>query len=116
MILKLILNYSRGSVASSLPSECDFSLTQDPYNIRTYGFKIDPMPNDFRTVASSKLIEMVATNDQVTNEMIADEILKALLEDPEYAEAQCLKITQKSLIQYCERSELSLHFEWTKVD
>ena len=95
MILKLILNYSRGSVASSLPSECDFSLTQDPYNIRTYGFKIDPMPNDFRTVASSKLIEMVATNDQVTNEMIADEILKALLEDPEYAEAQCLKITQK---------------------
>ena len=68
-------------MASSLPSECDFSLTQDPYNIRTYGFKIDPMPNDFRTVASSKLIEMVATNDQVTNEMIADEILKALLED-----------------------------------
>ena len=95
MILKLILNYSRGSVASSLPSECDFALTQDPYNIRTYGFKIDPMPNDFRTVASSKLIEMVATNDQVTNEMIADEILKALLEDPEYAEAQCLKIPKK---------------------
>ena len=107
MILKLILNYSRGSVASSLPGECDFGLTQDPYNIRTYGFKIDPMPNDFRTVASSKLIEMVATNDQVTNEMIADEILKALLEDPEYAEAQCLKITQKVSFKKKKASEAS---------
>ena len=29
--------------------------------------------------------------------------------------AQCLKITRKSLIQHCERSELRLHFEWTKV-
>ena len=28
---------------------------------------------------------------------------------------QCLKIAQKSRIQYCERSELRLHFEWTKV-
>ena len=28
----------------------------------------------------------------------------------------CLKITEKSLIlQHCERSELRLHFEWTKV-
>ena len=27
--------------------------------------------------------------------------------------ARCLKITEKSLIQHCERSEL--HFEWTKV-
>ena len=80
---------SRGSVASSLPSECDFALTsQDPYNIRTYGFKIDPMPNDFRTVASSKLIEMVSTNDDVTNDIIADEVLKALLEDPEYAQGE----------------------------
>jgi|ERR1712062_711632 len=29
--------------------------------------------------------------------------------------AQCLKITEKSLIYHCERSELRLHFEWTKV-
>ena len=29
--------------------------------------------------------------------------------------ARCLKIT-KSLIQHCERSELRLHFEWTKVN
>ena len=29
--------------------------------------------------------------------------------------AQCLKITEKSLIQHCEGSELRLHFEWTKV-
>ena len=29
--------------------------------------------------------------------------------------ARCLKITEKSLIQHCERSELRLHFEWTKV-
>ena len=28
---------------------------------------------------------------------------------------QCLKITEKGLIQHCERSELRLHFEWTKV-
>ena len=27
-----------------------------------------------------------------------------------------LKITEKSLIQHCERSELRLHFEWTKVN
>ena len=32
--------------------------------------------------------------------------------DPQIA--QCLKITQKSLIQYCERSEPHLQFEWTK--
>ena len=30
--------------------------------------------------------------------------------------ARCLKITEKSLIQHCERSELRLHFEWTKVN
>ena len=30
--------------------------------------------------------------------------------------AQCLKITEKGLIQHCERSELRLHFEWTKVN
>ena len=29
--------------------------------------------------------------------------------------SRCLKITEKSLIQHCERSELSLHFEWTKA-
>ena len=28
--------------------------------------------------------------------------------------SRCLKIT-KSIIQHCERSELRLHFEWTKV-
>ena len=32
-----------------------------------------------------------------------------------YRKARCLKITEKSLIQQCERSELHLHFEWTKV-
>ena len=31
------------------------------------------------------------------------------------AKTRCLKITGKSLIQHCERSELRLHFEWTKV-
>ena len=30
--------------------------------------------------------------------------------------ARCLKVSQKSLIQHCERSELGLHFEWTKVN
>ena len=29
--------------------------------------------------------------------------------------SRCLKIPQKSIIHCCERSELSLHFEWTKV-
>ena len=29
--------------------------------------------------------------------------------------ALCLKITEKSRIQNCERSELRLHFEWRKV-
>ena len=29
--------------------------------------------------------------------------------------SQCLKITKKSLIQHCERSELRLHFQSTKV-
>ena len=29
--------------------------------------------------------------------------------------SRCLKITEKSLIQHCERSELRLQFEWTKV-
>ena len=29
---------------------------------------------------------------------------------------RCLKITEWGLIQLCERSELRLHFEWTKVD
>ena len=29
---------------------------------------------------------------------------------------RCLKITEKSLIQHCDRSELRLHFEWTKVN
>ena len=29
---------------------------------------------------------------------------------------RCLKITERSLIQHCERSELRLHFEWTKVN
>ena len=28
---------------------------------------------------------------------------------------QCLKMAKKSRIQHCERSELRLHFEWTKV-
>ena len=28
---------------------------------------------------------------------------------------QCWKIIRKSRIRYCERSELHLHFEWTKV-
>ena len=28
---------------------------------------------------------------------------------------RCLKITEKGRIQHCERSELRLHFEWTKV-
>ena len=28
---------------------------------------------------------------------------------------RCLKITEKGLIQHCERSELCLHFERTKV-
>ena len=32
-----------------------------------------------------------------------------------FCKTQCLKITEKSLIQHCERSELRLHFEWTKV-
>ena len=32
-----------------------------------------------------------------------------------YYVTRCLKIT-KSLIQHCERSELRLHFEWTKVN
>ena len=31
------------------------------------------------------------------------------------ATSRCLKITEKSLIQDCERSELHLHFEWTKM-
>ena len=35
--------------------------------------------------------------------------------DENYSESRCLKITEKSLIQYCERSELRLHFEWTKI-
>ena len=30
--------------------------------------------------------------------------------------ARCLKITDKSLIQHCERSEIRLHFKWTKVN
>ena len=29
---------------------------------------------------------------------------------------QCLKITGKSLIQHCERSEVRLHFNWPKVN
>ena len=29
--------------------------------------------------------------------------------------SQCLEITENGLIQHCERSELRLHFEWTKV-
>ena len=29
--------------------------------------------------------------------------------------AHCLKNHLKCLIQHCERSELRLHFEWTKV-
>ena len=29
--------------------------------------------------------------------------------------ARSLKITEKSLIQHCERSELRLHFEWTEL-
>ena len=32
-----------------------------------------------------------------------------------FQDLQCLKMAQKSRIQYCERSELRLHFEWTKV-
>ena len=28
---------------------------------------------------------------------------------------RCLNIAEKSLIQHCERSELRLHFEWTKL-
>ena len=28
----------------------------------------------------------------------------------------CMKITEKSRIQHCERSELRLHFEWTKAN
>ena len=35
-------------------------------------------------------------------------------EDPHF-KAQCLKITLKSLIQHCERSEQHLHFQHTKV-
>ena len=31
------------------------------------------------------------------------------------SKTRCLKITEKSLIQRCERSELRLHFEWTKL-
>ena len=27
-----------------------------------------------------------------------------------------MEITEKSLIQHCERSELRLHFEWTQVN
>ena len=30
--------------------------------------------------------------------------------------SQCLKIQPKSLIRHCERSELCLHFEWTKLN
>ena len=33
-----------------------------------------------------------------------------------FLKTRCLKITKKSLIQHCERSELRLHFEWTKVN
>ena len=33
----------------------------------------------------------------------------------EYYGPQCLKITEKVSL-FCERSELRLHFEWTKVD
>ena len=40
----------------------------------------------------------------------------SLLQKSLFTRAQCLKITQKSLIQHCERSELILHFEWTKVN
>ena len=32
-----------------------------------------------------------------------------------FSETRCLKNTEKSLIQHCERSELLLHFKWTKV-
>ena len=35
---------------------------------------------------------------------------------PTLTNSRCLKITTKSLIQHCERSELRLHFEWTKVN
>ena len=30
--------------------------------------------------------------------------------------SQCLKITEKCRVQHCERSELRLHFEWTKLN
>ena len=32
-----------------------------------------------------------------------------------FQDLQCLKMAQKSRIQHCERSELRLQFEWTKV-
>ena len=46
-----------------------------------------------------------------------------IVEDPDEdtirgkrTKSRCLKITEKSLIQHCERSELRLHFEWTKAN
>ena len=33
---------------------------------------------------------------------------------PHPMNSQCLKMTSKSRIQHCERSELRLHFEWKK--
>ena len=38
---------------------------------------------------------------------------KAFWETPEKVKTHGVR---KSLIQHCERSELGLHFEWTKVD
>ena len=33
-----------------------------------------------------------------------------------FLSSRCLKITTKCLIEHCERSELRLHYEWTKIN
>ena len=49
-----------------------------------------------------------------TPSLIPPEKIKEVID--EYLEGTVFENHRKSLIQHCERSELRLHFEWTKVN
>ena len=69
--------------------------------------------NDVRSRMSSRPEVEVSIGIDISAVVAQRDILKRI--NSIYYITQCLKITEKGLIQHCERSELRLHFEWTKI-
>ena len=70
--------------------------------------------NDVRSRMSSRPEVEVSIGIDISAVVAQRDILKRI--NSIYYITQCLKITEKGLIQHYELSKQRLHFEWTKVN